>query len=101
MRTGRAGRFLLVSGLVVGLLASAALILGLKPSQLPSAMLDIAAYKLSFLAALGLMAAGAGLLRHARRDPKAVRGAAEPHALAEPPPSFVERTNEAAHQSKD
>jgi hypothetical protein len=41
--------------------------IGFRPSQLPAALLDLAAYKLALAASLGLLGAGALFLRHARR----------------------------------
>ena len=68
MRSARVGRILLTLGLLVGAAASVGLLLGFEPARLPPALLNIAAYKLTFLAALGLLAAGAMLLRYAHRD---------------------------------
>lgn len=68
MRPSGLGKILLGAGLVVGVVAGVALSLGLEPSKLPPALLDIAAYKLTFLAAAGLLAAGAIVLRYGRRE---------------------------------
>ena len=54
-------------GLFVGGAASMGLLVGFEPARLPAALLNIAAYKLTFLAALFLIAAGAGVARFARR----------------------------------
>jgi hypothetical protein len=67
MRSVHVGRLLLALGLLVGLAASVGLLVGFEPSRLPPALLDLAAYKLTYLAALGLLAGGAVFLRHARR----------------------------------
>ena len=67
MRAAHLGRFLLGLGLAVGVLATVALALGFEPARLPAALLNIAAYKLTFLAAFGLLAAGAVVQRYARR----------------------------------
>ena len=67
MPAARLGRLLLALGLVVGCAASVGLLVGFEPARLPPALLNIAAYKLTFIAALGLLAAGAVSLRHARR----------------------------------
>ena len=67
MRADRIGPLLLVLGLVVGAAAGFGLLIGFEPAQLPRALLNIAAYKLTFLAAGGLMSAGALLLRYGRR----------------------------------
>jgi hypothetical protein len=67
MRPVHVGRLLLALGLLVGLAASVGLLVGFEPSRLPPALLDLAAYKLTYLAAFGLIAAGAVFVRHARR----------------------------------
>lgn len=67
MRPGRFGAFLLGTGVVVGVSAVVGLVLGFEPSRLPPALLDVAAYKLTFLAAAGLLAAGAIIRRRANR----------------------------------
>lgn len=55
-------------GACVAALGVLGVALGLRPSALPSAMLDVAAFKLVFVAAGGLIAAGAVLGRVARRE---------------------------------
>jgi len=67
MRTGVVGPLLLVLGVVVGTAAGVGLLVGFEPAQLPRALLNIAAYKLTFLAAGGLIAAGALVLKYGRR----------------------------------
>lgn len=69
MRAARIGPILLGLGLVVGAAAGVGLLVGFEPAQLPRALLNIAAYKLTFLAAAGLIAAGALVLRYGRRGP--------------------------------
>ena len=68
MSSDRVGGVLLVLGLAVGLVASAGLLVGFEPARLPAALLNIAAYKLTFLAAGGLLAAGAIVRRFANRQ---------------------------------
>ena len=68
MRAARIGAFLLALGLVVGVAAGVGLLLGFEPARLPRELLNIAAYKLTFLAAGGLLAAGALALRYERRQ---------------------------------
>jgi hypothetical protein len=63
----RLGSALLVLGLFVGALAALGMVIGFRPSQLPAALLDLAAYKLALAASLGLLGAGALFLRHANR----------------------------------
>ena len=67
MRVARIGPFLLALGLVVGVAAGVGLLVGFEPARLPRELLNIAAYKLTFLAAGGLLAAGALALRYERR----------------------------------
>lgn len=67
MRLPSAGSFLLTLGVLVGAAASLGLILGFEPARLPPTLLNIAAYKLSFLAAFGLIAGGAIVVRYGRR----------------------------------
>ena len=43
------------------------LLIGFEPARLPAALLNLAAYKLTLLTSLGLLAAGAVLAHHARR----------------------------------
>jgi hypothetical protein len=69
MRAARIGPLLLGLGLVVGAAAGVGLLVGFEPAQLPRALLNIAAYKLTFLAAAGLIVAGALVLRYGRREP--------------------------------
>ena len=68
MSSSRFGGLLVVTGVVVGVAAVVGLATGFEPSRLPAALLDIAVYKLTFVAAAGLLAAGAILRRYARRD---------------------------------
>ena len=67
MPDSRFAKFLLGTGVVVGVVATVGLAVGFKPSALPPALLDIAAYKLTFIAAGVLLAGGAFLLRWERR----------------------------------
>lgn len=67
MRAARLGSVLLALGLLVGLVGSVGLLLGFEPARLPPALLNIAAYKLVFLTAIGLLAVGAIVRRAARR----------------------------------
>ena len=73
MRAALIGKALLGLGLAIGVVAGLGMVFGFRPSTLPAALLDIAAYKLTFLAALGLLAAGAILRRYgARADQRSV-----------------------------
>lgn len=58
---------LLTLGVLVGVSAGVGLLVGFEPARLPAALLNIAAYKLTFIAAFGLLAGGAVLGRYARR----------------------------------
>jgi hypothetical protein len=68
MRADKIGRLLLAVGLLVGIVGGVGLLIGFEPARLPAVLLNIAAYKLTFLAAFGLLAAGAMFRRYARRD---------------------------------
>jgi hypothetical protein len=68
MRPKGIGRLLLGLGMGVGVLAGVGLLVGFEPARLPPALLNIAAYKLTFGAALGLIVAGAAVVRYGRRD---------------------------------
>ena len=43
------------------------LLVGFEPARLPAALLNVAAYQLTFLASFGLTAAGAAVARYVRR----------------------------------
>ena len=68
MRVPRIGEVLLTVGAGVGLAAVVGLVVGFEPSKLPAPLLNVAAYKLTFAAAAGLLAAGAVVQRYARRE---------------------------------
>lgn len=68
MRLSKLAAFCFGVGLFIGGAASAGLLVGFEPSRLPPALLDIAAYKLAFIASFALFGVGAVLTRHARRD---------------------------------
>jgi hypothetical protein len=51
---------------MVGVGTSIAYVAGMRPSQLPDLILDTAVYKLLFIAALGLIGAGALVVRYGR-----------------------------------
>jgi hypothetical protein len=68
MKTGRFGGLLLATGAAVGVAAVVGLVTGFEPSRLPAALIDIAVYKLTFAAAAGLLAAGAIVRRHGKRE---------------------------------
>jgi hypothetical protein len=69
MRGVQVGRVFLGLGVVVGLAGGVGLLLGFEPARLPPVLVNIAAYKLTFLASAGLLAGGAIALRYARRQP--------------------------------
>jgi hypothetical protein len=89
MRVQHLSTALLTLGLLVGLAAVVGLLVGFEPARLPAALLNIAAYKLTFIAAFGLMAAGAALARLVRRlDGRVARDpAADAPALGRPFPA--------------
>ena len=84
MTATRVGRLLLTLGLLVGCAASAGLLIGFEPARLPAALLNIAAYKLTFVAALGLLAAGAVSLRYGRGTATRPAGTPAPGAEQRP-----------------
>jgi len=67
MRRSTLGSLLLALGLLVGLVAGVALAAGVAPPPLSHFVLKVVVYKLTFAAALGLIAAGAMVQRWARR----------------------------------
>lgn len=67
MRTSTVAKTLLVVGALVGGAAGVALALGLPADRLPRWMITVGMYKLAFIAAGGLLVAGALLGRAARR----------------------------------
>jgi len=93
MRASRIGPFLLGLGVVVGAAAAVGLLVGFEPSELPPALLDIAAYKLTFMGAFGLLAAGAIMIRYGRRETPAQAPASaervQTPALAESRPATI------------
>ena len=70
----RIGRLLLGLGVLVGTAAALGLLAGFEPARLPAAVLNIAVYKLLFVSALAILAAGAVTLRHAARTAGRARG---------------------------
>jgi hypothetical protein len=109
MRAARIGPVLLALGLVVGVAAGVGLLLGFEPARLPRELLNIAAYKLTFLAAGGLLGAGALVLRHERRqtstkaaDPdRAPDAAALSQGPANAPPTGARRPEPVANSRAD
>jgi hypothetical protein len=71
----RVGRLLLGLGVLVGAAAGIGLLVGFEPARLPPALLNIAVYKLLFVSAMAILAAGAVVLRHAGRAEGRARGA--------------------------
>lgn len=86
MRAPRIGEVLLAVGAMAGVAAVVGLIVGFEPSKLPPALLNIAVYKLIFVAAGGLLTAGAVVQRYtARRDDRErSRDSAEPPTAGAP-----------------
>ncbi len=66
MRATQVGTLLRILGLSVAVAAVAALLLGFDASRLSPFLIKIAIYKLAFIAALVLLAAGAMIGRRAR-----------------------------------
>jgi len=68
MRFRTLSKALLILGALVGTVAGLAMALGLRLDQLPPWMITVGMYKLAFIAAGGLLVAGALLGRAARRS---------------------------------
>ena len=83
MSAMRIGRLLLTLGVLVGAAAGVGLLLGFEPARLPPALLNLAAYKLTFLAALAILAAGASLVRYGRQRAGSARLAVARSAVAQ------------------
>jgi hypothetical protein len=85
MRATKLGSLLLALGVLVGIAAGAGLLVGFEPARLPAALLNVAAYKLTFLAAFGLLAAGAVFRRYGRQaaERNGPPGAPPPSRLGE------------------
>ncbi len=82
----RVATFCFGLGLFVGGAASVGLLFGFEPSRLPPALLDIAAYKLAFIAALALLGVGAVVRRYELRARRAELEAAASHSGQLEPP---------------
>jgi hypothetical protein len=103
MRGSRLGDMLLGAGVVVGVAAVVGMIVGFEPARLPPALLNIAAYKLTIGAAVGLLAAGAAVRRYAKRevDGTVSRVASvEPNAALPPPPAHIDSPKREAAKSE-
>ena len=68
MRASTAAKILLIIGAVVGGAAGVALALGFRVDQFPPWTITVGMYKLAFVAAAGLLTAGALLGRAARKE---------------------------------
>jgi hypothetical protein len=66
MRLAPLGFALRLAGLVLGVAAVLALVIGVDPAHIPPFLVKVALYKLTFIAALGLLVAGAMVGRRAR-----------------------------------
>jgi hypothetical protein len=87
---------LLVLGVAIGLVGAVGLAVGFRPSQLPAALLDISVYKLVFIAAGCVLAAGALILRAERRRAERERTSARPPELE--PGSPLDARSTARHE---
>ncbi len=79
----RAANLCMAVGAAVAVLGVIGFTLGFRPSALPSALLDIAVFKLVFIAAGGLVVAGAVLGRSARREADRHNSQAAPDRVPE------------------
>lgn len=80
----RIGQVLIGVGAMVGTAAAVGLAVGFEPASLPSALLNVAVYKLTFVAAIGLLVAGAIVNRYTRkrdRPPMLDRGELPPQEI--------------------
>ena len=84
MRTSRFADLLLLIGAAVGVAAIIGLVIGFEPAKLPDALVNIAVYKLTFVAAGGLLTAGAIVRRYVRRSEDRPSNARD-EGPAEPP----------------
>ena len=73
MRTGRLGELLLGIGAAAGIAAVVGLVVGFEPARLPPALINLAVYKLTAVAAVGLLAAGAIVRRYDKREQREQR----------------------------
>lgn len=91
MRLSTAGRALVMVGALVGTAAGIGLAVGFDISRVPPWMITVGMYKLAFIAAGGLLFAGAALGRAARqnRPNDADRG---PRAVGPGPARFADGT---------
>jgi hypothetical protein len=98
----RFGGLLLVTGAAVGVAAVVGLVVGFEPARLPPALLNIAAYKLTFAAAVALLSTGAILGRRGRS--RSGESTAEPVSLARDddgsPPALPAAAEEATFTEK-
>lgn len=105
MRLTKLAAFCYGMGLFVGGAASMGLLFGFEPSRLPPALLDIAAYKLAFIAAFTLLGAGAVVTRYERRmasDRRYGEGAAPaPAQLGAPDPLQAPQSPVSASRERD
>src|SRR5688572_8110300 len=87
MRLSTAGRTLVMVGALVGAAAGIGLAVGFDMSRVPSWMITVGMYKLAFIAAGGLLFAGAVLGRAARQN-RPNDGDRSPRALGRAPATF-------------
>lgn len=98
--TGRSlSQFLVAVGAVVAVAAGVAMTVGWEPRLSPF-MLKVVFYKLSFLAAAGLIAVGAIIGRRYGAS-RAVEGSESDNLLNEPPPSVHQSTRSSARDHVD
>lgn len=91
MRLSTAGRALVMVGAFVGAAAGIGLAVGFDMSRVPSWMITVGMYKLAFIAAGGLLFAGAVLGRAARQD-RPNDSDRSPRAVGPGPARFVNGT---------
>lgn len=91
---GKLANFFLGLGVGIGVVGAIGLATGFRPSQLPAGLLDLSVYKLTFVAAACVMAAGAFMRRADRARGKPEGRTARPiPELPSATPSFDEHSS--------
>jgi hypothetical protein len=101
----RFASILLGLGATIGVVGAIGLAIGFQPSRLPSALIDISVYKLVFVAAAAVLAAGAVVRRAERRFRSADHSAAAERRAAElgegDPAEALRRSSSARDRQRD
>jgi hypothetical protein len=92
MRLSTAGRALVIAGAAVGAVAGIGLAIGFDMSRIPAWMITVGMYKLIFIAAGGLLFAGAALGRAGTRHSHPNDDRSSHRAVGPGPATFAEAT---------